>query len=106
MGDEDYGIDPKMLKRIAGEIREVVSLGMQVAVVIGGVATGVPNVVDRRGCSVNDLIADELPWPSTARFVQHVDHVVRDLHAEGLLDGRQRAALTRAALHVARPVRR
>jgi len=75
-------------------------------VVIGGVATGVPNVVDRRGCSVNDLIADELPWPSTARFVQHVDHVVRDLHAEGLLDGRQRAALTRAALHVARPVRR
>jgi uridylate kinase len=36
MGDEDYGIDPKMLKRIALEIREVMSLGMQVAVVIGG----------------------------------------------------------------------
>jgi uridylate kinase len=36
MGEEDYGIDPKMLKRIAGEIREVAGLGMQVAVVIGG----------------------------------------------------------------------
>jgi uridylate kinase len=36
MGQEDYGVDPKMLKRIALEIREVMSLGMQVAVVIGG----------------------------------------------------------------------
>ena len=36
MGDEDYGIDPKMLKRVAMEIREVMSLGVQVAVVIGG----------------------------------------------------------------------
>jgi uridylate kinase len=36
MGQEDYGIDPKMLKRVAGEIREVMDLGMQVAVVIGG----------------------------------------------------------------------
>ena len=36
MGDEDYGIDPNMLKRVAMEIREVMSLGMQVAVVIGG----------------------------------------------------------------------
>ncbi len=36
MGEGDYGIDPKMLKRVALEIREVMSLGMQVAVVIGG----------------------------------------------------------------------
>jgi uridylate kinase len=36
LGEEDYGIDAKMLKRVAGEIREVMSLGMQVAVVIGG----------------------------------------------------------------------
>jgi len=36
MGEEDYGIDPKMLKRVAGEIREVMGLGLQVAVVIGG----------------------------------------------------------------------
>ncbi len=36
MGEEDYGIDPKFLKRVAMEIREVMGLGMQVAVVIGG----------------------------------------------------------------------
>src|SRR5688572_19811140 len=36
MGQEDYGVDPKMLKRVALEIREVLSLGMQIAVVIGG----------------------------------------------------------------------
>jgi uridylate kinase len=36
MGEEDYGIDPKMLRRVAMEIREVMGLGMQVAVVIGG----------------------------------------------------------------------
>jgi len=36
LGGEDYGIDPRMLKRVAQEIREVASLGLQVAVVIGG----------------------------------------------------------------------
>lgn len=36
LGDGEYGIDPKMLKRVATELREVVALGLQVAVVIGG----------------------------------------------------------------------
>ncbi|MGE0113667.1 MAG: UMP kinase [Steroidobacteraceae bacterium] len=36
LGSNDYGIDPEILKRIAGEIREVTHLGVQVAVVIGG----------------------------------------------------------------------
>ncbi|HSD75244.1 MAG TPA: UMP kinase [Steroidobacteraceae bacterium] len=36
LGAEDYGIDPAMLKRIANEIRDVIELGVQVAVVIGG----------------------------------------------------------------------
>jgi uridylate kinase len=36
LGAEDYGIDAAMLKRIAGEVREVTDLGVQVAVVIGG----------------------------------------------------------------------
>jgi uridylate kinase len=36
LGEGDYGIDPNMLKRVANEIREVVALGLQVAVVIGG----------------------------------------------------------------------
>src|SRR5688572_7314050 len=36
LGSADYGIDPVILKRIAGEIRDVVARGIQVAVVIGG----------------------------------------------------------------------
>jgi uridylate kinase len=36
LGSEDYGIDPQMLKRIAGEIRDLVQMGVQVAVVLGG----------------------------------------------------------------------
>ena len=36
MGGGDYGIDPVILKRIALEIQELLSLGVQVAVVIGG----------------------------------------------------------------------
>jgi uridylate kinase len=36
LGDGDYGIDPAMLKRVAGEIRDVMAKGVQLAVVIGG----------------------------------------------------------------------
>src|SRR5262249_59446961 len=36
LGSADYGVDPAVLKRIAGEIQEVVSMGVQTAVVIGG----------------------------------------------------------------------
>jgi uridylate kinase len=36
LGNEDYGIDPTIIDRIAVEIRDVTRLGIQVAVVIGG----------------------------------------------------------------------
>jgi uridylate kinase len=36
LGSEDYGIDPKIIARIAGEIAEVSKAGVEVAVVIGG----------------------------------------------------------------------
>lgn len=36
LGGEDYGIDPAVLGRIAEEIREVLSLNVQIGVVIGG----------------------------------------------------------------------
>src|SRR5580698_3026494 len=36
LGGEDYGIDPVILKRIAGEIRDLTQMGVQVAVVLGG----------------------------------------------------------------------
>ena len=36
LGDEDYGIDPKMIHRIATELGEVIRQNVQIAVVIGG----------------------------------------------------------------------
>jgi uridylate kinase len=36
MGDEPFGIDPKVLDRMAEEIRTVVGMGVQVGIVIGG----------------------------------------------------------------------
>lgn len=36
MGDLQYGIDPEMLKQYAEQIKEVVELGCEVAIVIGG----------------------------------------------------------------------
>ena len=36
LGDQDYGVDPVVIKRIASEIAEVAGRGVQVGVVIGG----------------------------------------------------------------------
>ena len=36
LGESDYGIDPTVLKRIAGELQDIVQMGVQIAVVIGG----------------------------------------------------------------------
>jgi uridylate kinase len=36
LGSGDYGIDPAVLKRIAGELKDIVEMGVQVAVVLGG----------------------------------------------------------------------
>jgi uridylate kinase len=36
LGDGDYGIDPAVLRRIAGEIREVIGRDVELAVVVGG----------------------------------------------------------------------
>jgi len=35
-GTQGYGIDPPVLDRVGAEIREVIDLGVQVAIVIGG----------------------------------------------------------------------
>lgn len=66
-------------------------------VIVAEVDSGVPNRLDQSGCSINDLIADEQTWPSLGQFVRHVDSVVRDLVADGLIDNRQAAKIRRAA---------
>ena len=36
MGDADFGIDPKVLDRMAVEVGQLVGLGVQIGMVIGG----------------------------------------------------------------------
>ena len=36
LGNSDYGVDPAVLRRIAGELHDIVDMGVQVAVVLGG----------------------------------------------------------------------
>lgn len=36
MGDQDYGIDPAIISRVASEIKEVVKAGVEIGIVIGG----------------------------------------------------------------------
>jgi uridylate kinase len=36
MGETDYGISPEVMARLAGEIKELTELGVQIAVVVGG----------------------------------------------------------------------
>ena len=36
MGDQGYGINPEVLRIVAGEIAETAKLGVEVAVVVGG----------------------------------------------------------------------
>ena len=36
MGDEGYGIDPKMMKHIAFQVKDVKDLGVTIAIVVGG----------------------------------------------------------------------
>ncbi|WP_220502443.1 3-keto-disaccharide hydrolase [Microbispora sp. H10670] len=59
--------------------------------------TGVANRPAGGGCTVNDLVDDERAWPDHGAFVSHVGEVARRLGRSGVIGGRERAALTRAA---------
>ena len=64
---------------------------------VNGVDTGVPNRTAPNGCTINDLLDADGPWSSRAELLQHVNEVARELYARGLIDGRERGELTRAA---------
>ncbi|HXU08780.1 MAG TPA: UMP kinase, partial [Blastocatellia bacterium] len=35
MGEQGYGIDPEVIARIAGEVKDVRELGVEIAIVVG-----------------------------------------------------------------------
>ncbi|HEY8339645.1 MAG TPA: DUF1349 domain-containing protein, partial [Egibacteraceae bacterium] len=95
---------------VAGNVSDVVVVELTVAepppcpdpdsrptVWVNGVDTGVPNRTAPNGCTINDLLDADGPWSSRAELLQHVNEVARELYARGLIDGRERGELTRAA---------
>ncbi|MBB5787933.1 ThuA domain-containing protein [Jiangella mangrovi] len=67
-------------------------------VVVGSVDSGVPNRAAADGCTINDLIDDDGEWESAGAFVRHVEEVLDQLLADGLVDAREAGAIRRAAL--------
>src|SRR5690606_29477246 len=63
---------------------------------LGDVDTGVPNQ-DLGGCTIADLINDEGEWDNAGAFVRHVNDLVRQLRADGVLSGRDAGRLSTAA---------
>ncbi|SDU71153.1 Xaa-Pro dipeptidyl-peptidase [Jiangella alkaliphila] len=66
-------------------------------VVIDGVDTGVPNIGLAGTCTVNDHVLDEEDWPNHGAFVRHTTQLADQLVAAGLIGGRDRGVLVRAA---------
>lgn len=59
--------------------------------------TGVTNHQVGGGCTINDLVHDERAWPNHGAFVRHVNDVGADLARRGVLSGREKSTLGRAA---------
>lgn len=62
MGDQEYGIDPKMVTRIAEEVKDVVALGTEVCLVVGAGnifrgMTGVASGFDRTSADHMGMLA-------------------------------------------------
>ncbi|WP_142214922.1 OmpL47-type beta-barrel domain-containing protein [Streptomyces sp. SLBN-118] len=69
----------------------------RLTVIVGTVDTGVPNRITRSRCTINELIEDEKDWSSHALFLMHVDKVLDQLLADGVIDQREHKKIYRAA---------
>ncbi|MFC0105207.1 ThuA domain-containing protein [Kibdelosporangium aridum] len=66
-------------------------------VFMGDLDSGVPNKQVGNGCTINDLVDDESPWSDHGAFVRHVEALAAQLQKDGVINGRESSALTRAA---------
>jgi uridylate kinase len=57
MGDQAFGIAPKVLQRMAGEIGELSRLGVQIGLVIGG-----GNIVRGAGLAATGMDREPIEW--------------------------------------------
>ena len=74
---------------------------------IGGLDTGITNVVVGAGCSINQLIRDDLEWQNHGAFMEHVNEIADHLVALGAITEAERETVisTAARSGVARPNR-
>ncbi|WLQ39338.1 DUF1080 domain-containing protein [Streptomyces laculatispora] len=69
----------------------------RLTVIVGTVDTGVPNRITGNRCTINELIEDEKDWSSQALFLKHVDKVLDQLLAAGVVDAREHKKIYKAA---------
>ena len=67
MGSEDFGIDPKVLDRMALEVGQLVGIGVEVGLVIGG-----GNL--RRGASAAGMDRDRRPYGYAGHGYECIGH--------------------------------
>ena len=89
MGDEDYGIDPKVINRLAREVIEAQQAGAEVALVIGGgnifrgVAPGAQGM-DRATADYMGMLATVMNALALADAMRHVGITARVMSAIGI----------------------
>nr|WP_310277491.1 hypothetical protein [Haloactinomyces albus] len=66
-------------------------------VIIGEHDTGVDNADTGDGCTINDLIAEDATYPNHGAFVSHTGQVTDKLKADGLITGKEKGRIMRAA---------
>jgi len=64
---------------------------------VGAIDTGIGNVVVGAGCSINQLIRDDLPWRTSGEFVRHVTEVVDYLTGIGVITDEEGEVIISAA---------
>ena len=64
---------------------------------VGGIGTSVANIVVGAGCSINQLIRDDLTWRNHGQFVKHVNEVVDRLMEIGAITAAQADEIVDAA---------
>ncbi|MCW3814326.1 Xaa-Pro dipeptidyl-peptidase [Micromonospora sp. DR5-3] len=74
-----------------------VSTDARTTVVVGGVDSGVPNHPLAGNCTINDHLLDGEQWSNHGQFVTHVNQVVDQLVAAGVVTSGQRGSIVSAA---------
>ena len=89
LGDQQYGVDPKVIRRIASEVAEVAGMGVQIGLVIGG-----GNIF--RGAGLAEAGMDRV----TADHMGMLATIINSLAMQDALERRGAVARTMSALQV------